>query len=288
MGSSLLTAVEQNQSKMSWSLLILQRLLVLIPEEHRNKIQEVFEKEGIIIAIGLVKKLLPDHLEYVDSVDEDIVIIILSSVLQNYHEKIREHIKEHGIIATISDKVINLWTEDQKDEAMKQIFDSNSEGVYRKILVDMFKVDKTMEVTETHQKYIRKAFQRSHHFFPNVTEIQILQHDSSKYSFLELVGYTCRWVWGMESPLWEEALAHHYSNNPHHPQYWQGQRMPLTYLEESIIDMLGCAWERQLGGGEEVLLSAMATIENKFLMRYQEQDRELVKKYLVKMKDSGT
>ena len=48
-----------------------------------------------------------------------------------------------------------------------------------------------------------------------------------------------RWEWGINCEVWQEALNHHYSHNPHHPQYCPGQPMEQCYLEESVVDMLG-------------------------------------------------
>ena len=55
-------------------------------------------------------------------------------------------------------------------------------------------------------------------------------------SFVELIGYTDRFVWGRNSLAWEKALAHHYNNNKHHPQHWGKEgNMPTADLQESVI-----------------------------------------------------
>ena len=55
------------------------------------------------------------------------------------------------------------------------------------------------------------------------------------FSFPELVGYTARWVWEVDCPLWQTALDHHYKHNPHHPQFWQGADMEQAYLEVNSV-----------------------------------------------------
>ena len=105
------------------------------------------------------------------------------------------------------------------------------------------------------------------------------------FSFIEIVGYTDRWTWGRDSPLWEEALAHHYHHNPHHPQYCPGNRMTHEDLEESVVDMMACSWERRFGGGEEVTLKMLADMEDHFLERYMPEDRQTVRKILKKIQN---
>ena len=105
------------------------------------------------------------------------------------------------------------------------------------------------------------------------------------FSFTELVGYTAKFVWGLSCPLWEAALDHHYHHNQHHPQHRTGQRMPLSHLEESVVDMMACSWERRFGGGEEVTLKMLADMEDHFLERYMPEDRQIVKKILKKIQN---
>ena len=88
------------------------------------------------------------------------------------------------------------------------------------------------------------------------------------FSFIEIVGYTDRWTWGKSSLLWEEALQHHYANNPHHPQFYQDKRMTRESLEESIVDMMACHWERKEGGGDEVPAEKIAGFSDFYLERY--------------------
>ena len=101
-----------------------------------------------------------------------------------------------------------------------------------------------------------------------------------------MVGYTARWVWGLNCPLWEAALAHHYHNNPHHPQHAPDHRMTLPHLEESVVDMLACNWERKLGGGKGVTAEKIADVAECFLERYLPEDREIVREILKKISGS--
>ena len=105
----------------------------------------------------------------------------------------------------------------------------------------------------------------------------------------------CRWEWGLDCQVWQEALAHHYQHNPHHPQYCPGQSMEQRYLEESVLDMLGkrgelniqlnksyiaCNWERGLGGSETALVEDILHCKDIYLERYLPEDRRKVKDLL--------
>ena len=70
---------------------------------------------------------------------------------------------------------------------------SNKKGIYRNILVDCLKIDKTMEAYESHTRFIEKVFLKFRRCFQNMTKEQMKKHDESKVgSLLELVGYTAR------------------------------------------------------------------------------------------------
>ena len=103
---------------------------------------------------------------------------------------------------------------------------------------------------------------------------------------MELVGYTARWVWNLDCPLWQEALSHHYKNNPHHPQYCPGQRMLLCHLEESTIDMMACHWERTLDGKEDVTAGELILFSDIYLNRYLEEDKQTVQRIPQKIASS--
>lgn len=97
-------------------------------------------------------------------------------------------------------------------------------------------------------------------------------------------------MWGVDCDAWREALAHHYSNNPHHPQFCPGQPMEQTFLEESVVDMLACQWERVCHGREEATAREIATMDQVYLERYEETDRRKVRQILdqILLADSET
>ena len=62
--------------------------------------------------------------------------------------------------------------------------------------------------------------------------------------------------------------------------------MALPHLEESVVDMLACNWERKLGGGEGVTAEKIGDVAEGFLERYLPEDKEIVRKLLQKIRSS--
>lgn len=65
----------------------------------------------------------------------------------------------------------------------------------------------------------------------------IAEHDASKFSEEEFEPYAQRWFGNKKkTPEYEDAWLHHWTNNPHHPEFWLGEEMPLMYILEMICD----------------------------------------------------
>lgn len=65
----------------------------------------------------------------------------------------------------------------------------------------------------------------------------IAEHDESKFSEEEFEPYAQKWCGdGKKTPEYEKAWEHHYMNNEHHPEYWDGEDMPYIYILEMICD----------------------------------------------------
>ena len=68
----------------------------------------------------------------------------------------------------------------------------------------------------------------------------INNHDESKFSKEEFEPYARFWFNDSEhydyDPEYEAAWEHHWKNNKHHPEFWQGQDMPLIYILEMLCD----------------------------------------------------
>jgi len=187
----------------------------------------------------------------------------------------------------LSTKIIPLWNQEKRAEAVQQILTPNQDGTYAEILIKLFKINEHIECTRIHKQFIEKTFYRFRNVFKNLQEETILAHDQSKLSFIDIVGYTDRWTWGRSSSLWEEALAHHYGHNPHHPQHVLGQQMTPEDMEESVVDMMACHWERKEGGGDDVPAERIAGFSELYLDRYLPEDRRIAAELLRQVSHSG-
>ena len=138
--------------------------------------------------------------------------LVLETVPKQHHDELCKSMTNLGPERTFFTKVYYLWTGEQRQLAIKEIFgQKHLEGKYKTILFDCLKVNETVQKYESHKRYIEKSFSRFIHCFEHLEEEQIKSHDNSKVSsLLELVGYTARWEWGLDCSLWREALDHHY------------------------------------------------------------------------------
>lgn len=154
------------------------------------------------------------------------------------------------------------------------------------ILVIQFKADAHFKETLSHRSFIKNVYLRFGHLFPHVDPVKVDHHDDSKLnSFIEIIGYTDRWVWQKESSWWQKGLEHHYKTNGHHPEFHVGKNgerlnMPLSDLQESILDMVACHWERNLGGNANASQIDLFQINERFLLRYNDHDRKMVESFL--------
>ena len=74
----------------------------------------------------------------------------------------------------------------------------------------------------------------------NVFNELIDEHDDSKFSEEEFEPYANFWYNDSEhydyDPVYEAAWEHHWLNNEHHPEYWNGQDIPYIYILEMLCD----------------------------------------------------
>lgn len=78
---------------------------------------------------------------------------------------------------------------------------------------------------------------------PNVLDEVIAEHDESKYSEEEFEPYAQKFYKQDEYgkpleyvPGYDEAWTHHWMNNEHHPEHWNGEDMPYIYILEMLCD----------------------------------------------------
>lgn len=98
-----------------------------------------------------------------------------------------------------------------------------------------------------HKEYVKKAYEwlreNCLEIFDRIDESefqqQIAEHDDSKFSDEEFEPYAQKWFGdGKKTPEYEAAWEHHYKNNKHHPEYWEGKDMPNPHILEMLCDWL--------------------------------------------------
>jgi hypothetical protein len=65
----------------------------------------------------------------------------------------------------------------------------------------------------------------------------IEEHDESKFSEEEFEPYAQHFYGTKDNDFeFDKAWEHHWLNNEHHPEYWNGEDMPYIYILEMICD----------------------------------------------------
>ena len=79
-------------------------------------------------------------------------------------------------------------------------------------LAQGFGVRRHFDCVVSHRRYMAEAFKKFKTHFHDLTVERIALHDLSKLrDFVEILGYTEKWVVKAEKPIyWQRALIHHY------------------------------------------------------------------------------
>ncbi|KAH3853411.1 hypothetical protein DPMN_095934 [Dreissena polymorpha] len=193
-------------------------------------------------------------------------------------------------------------TMNDQDDIIKSIY---------QMLVEI-KVPGHLKVVCSHRFWIRKSYELCVVVgvkFSDMMPDLIDRHDLSKFCHREVLGYAIMFGEGgqdfrqLEKPdekeEWTLSLEHHYSHNPHHPEYFcdrdkEGKRVGSRrmieadpdygkdFLDESIIDMMASRGERFLAKDPVFNVKKLLEMPERFLFRYHEADREYVKETLQK------
>ena len=191
-------------------------------------------------------------------------------------------------VDTVARVVDTVWTWEQRRDAEAALQARDSTSPLYRILMDDYQMSEHYAQTDSHREFIVRSFDRLEGFLPAVTRQAAVRHDLTKYDLVEAVGYTQRWVHLRQSDHWLEALGHHYGVQAHHPQFFiLGKtglgRMSTDALQESLVDMVACRWERQLEGRQDVTNRELMDIAPGFLDRYQVEDRAAVQRLIDKI-----
>ena len=204
---------------------------------------------------------------------------------RSVHERLD---RSANYVDTVARVVDTLWTWEQRRDAEAALAARDTDSPLYIILMDDYKMSEHYAQTDSHRQFIVRSFDRLEGSLSAVTRAAAERHDLTKYALVEAVGYTQRWIHQRQSDHWLKALNHHYGVHHHHPQFFTMAktglgRMSSAGLQESLVDMVACRWERQLGGRLDVTNEELMDIAPGFLDRYQVEDRVAVQKMIAEI-----
>ena len=110
-------------------------------------------------------------------------------------------------------------------------------------------VKKAKNYVDEHKKCVKMAYVKLMPFLTrefnlteqqlNELEVQIKEHDNSKYKMDELVPYANYFFkkkTDEDITAFKVASELHKSRNAHHPEFWAGKDMPLNFIIEMVCD----------------------------------------------------
>ncbi|CAG2207936.1 unnamed protein product [Mytilus edulis] len=212
--------------------------------------------------------------------------LLRSCVSEEKQNEVTSMFNEKGLVETVLHIWENVWTKDEKLQAEKDVKEEKEESKYYALLFIEFNMKEHYSQVNSHRHFVLKAYNRLKDFVPNMLKEDAENHDLSKYDFSQAIGYTARWVHMLDNDAWKKSLDDHYKREPHHPQYFGSKRMETRYLEESLIDMVGSRWERNLKGDENAKTSDIVDFDPVYLKRYLKEDFDEVLALINKIKES--
>ena len=127
----------------------------------------------------------------------------------------------------------------------------------------------------------RNNFRETSHYVTSSVQHKALKIELC-ISFVLYILFYCPYLWSSGTNGSPMIIKHH-PVDLRHPIFLLSSfsDMPLDDLEESVIDMLACRWERTLGGSENLLKRQLVeNLEEFYLGRYTDEDRKKVREII--------
>ncbi|CAC5382109.1 CUBN [Mytilus coruscus] len=198
--------------------------------------------------------------------------LLRSCIPEDKQSEVERLFSEKGLVETVCHLWEDIWTDEEKLQAENDTKTRNEKSKYYKLLFIEFNIKEHYNQVDSHRHFVQKAYNRLKDFVPNMKKEDAEKHDLSKYDFSQAIGYTVRWVHMTDNDVWKKSLDDHYKREHHHPQNVGQERMSQRYLEESLIDMVGSRWERNLKGDENAKNSDLVDFHPQYLTRYHKED----------------
>ena len=113
-----------------------------------------------------------------------------------------------SVMASDGQYFLENWSKERQNQVSVHLLNGNLKNSDARLLWEEFNAKEHFSQVHSHKNFVLLAFKRfGTEFFPNLTEESLMKHDDSKLnSFIEVVGYTDRWVWMREdSKVWSQG-----------------------------------------------------------------------------------
>lgn len=209
-------------------------------------------------------------------------------------------------------KFICVFNEDAEESGDISWLIQDQDDVIIDLVWNIFNLKAHFDGVHIHRMLIKKSYERLKSFLSDLHPEIIERHDLSKYAFSQAIGYTLKFIHKSSHPIWRAACDLHLKHEPHHPQAWckninpkaklqmlekwlqvsseirsdcmygidlsklnlENGYLPLPFLLESYVDMIAIEWERKKGKSEKISDSELVYMEEKFLLRYNKEQRK--------------
>ena len=112
------------------------------------------------------------------------------------------------------------------------------------------------------------------------------QHDNDVIgNFVEIVGYTIKDVWKVNSSLCTDAINQHHKMSRHHPEHFRKypnvkNNMDFAGLLESVVDLIAGHWERHFKDRTVLNTVIYDDLPDRYLDHYTAYDKSRVRNIL--------
>ncbi|XP_068201466.1 uncharacterized protein [Palaemon carinicauda] len=209
-------------------------------------------------------------------------------------------------------RFICVFNEDAEESDAIDWVIQDQDDVIIDLVWNTFNLKTHFDGVHIHRTLIKKSYERLKTSLADLHPEIIERHDLSKYAFSQAIGYTLKFIHKSSHPIWKAACDLHLKQEPHHPQAWsktisseaklqmvkkwlqvseenhggcvygidisnlnlENGYLPLPFLLESYVDMVAIEWERKKGKSEMISNSELVYMEEKFLMRYNNEQRK--------------
>lgn len=268
----------------------------------------------------------------------------LITKLQSIQVAITNYRSSMGVYDTLTQNINSLLNTSEKNEYEKAIsvmismkkeerdlieneIIHGTRGTLSQILWDVFEINNHYNETNCHKDLLFVAYSELQKYCSNVSIIDIIFHDWTKYLLDLSIGYTWRWIhekgrresskkmvnqwltmvregnnkgqlFTCLNKLWNEALHLHYVSEDHHPEFFgeiknlNRKDMTESGKDESVIDMSARELYNQISYGKERdILKTFKYIQfnTVYLERYNDNDiKRVVEIVLFVLKENLT